>query len=193
VSALWAEARADRRKQLFLFAAQIIAASLAKATEPTATGAEEKAGASGATSPTQPKGHGRKSLPASLERRRVVFDLEEAQRQCPHCQTRMQRIGEDISERLEVVPASLQVSEEVRPKYACAQGCVVAVATKPAVAIEKGLPGPGAATALRMAAQSLHRSQSYLGHFIAGCGLNSELPRRSPPRPTNWRASSITW
>jgi transposase len=31
------------------------------------------------------------------------------------------------------------------------------------------------------------------GTFIAGCGLNSELPRRSPPRPTNWRASSITW
>jgi transposase len=126
--------------QLFLFAAQIIAASLAKATEPAATGAEEKAGA---TSPAQPKGHGRKPLPASLERRRVVFDLEEAQRQCPHCQKRMQRIGEDISERLEFVPASLHVIEEVRPKYACAQGCGVAAATKPAAPIEKGLPGPG--------------------------------------------------
>jgi len=31
------------------------------------------------------------------------------------------------------------------------------------------------------------------GTFIAACALNSELPRRSPLRPTNWRASSITW
>src|SRR5437879_9238083 len=28
------------------------------------------------------RGHGRKALPESLERRRVVFDLEESQRQC---------------------------------------------------------------------------------------------------------------
>lgn len=53
-----------------------------------------------------------------------------------------QRIGEDISERLEVIPASLQVIEEVSPKYACAKGCG-ATAPKPASPIEKGLPGPG--------------------------------------------------
>lgn len=33
--------------------------------------------------------------------------------------------------------------EEVRPKYACASGCGVVAALKPAAAIEKGLPGPG--------------------------------------------------
>jgi transposase len=129
--------------QLFLFAAQIIAASLAGAAEPAATGREEGAEVSGATSEAKHKGHGRKPLPASLERRRVVFDLDEGQRQCPHCQKPMQQIGEDISERLEFVPASLHVIEEVRPKYACAQGCGVAAATKPAAPIEKGLPGPG--------------------------------------------------
>ena len=55
----------------------------------------------------------------------------------------MQKIGEDISERLEFVPASLQVIEEVRPKYACAKGCGVAAAEKPAAPIEKGLAGAG--------------------------------------------------
>jgi len=55
----------------------------------------------------------------------------------------MQKIGEDVSERLEFIPASLQVVEEVRPKYACAKGCGVAAAEKPAAPIEKGLPGPG--------------------------------------------------
>jgi transposase len=129
--------------QLFLFAAQIVSASLANATAPTATGPEKKTGASESGGQAQRKGHGRKPLPASLERRRVIFDLDESQRQCPYCEELMQRIGEDISERLEFVPASLYVIEEVRPKYACGNGCVVAAASKPAAPIEKGLPGPG--------------------------------------------------
>jgi transposase len=54
----------------------------------------------------------------------------------------MQRIGEDVSERLEFVPASLHVIEEVRSRYACKKGCAVAAAQKPVAPIEKGLPGP---------------------------------------------------
>ena len=87
-------------------------------------------------------GHGRQRLPDTLERKRVVIDLEESQKQCAHCQTPLQKIGEDTSERLEFVPASLYVLEEVRPKYACPQGCAVQAAEKPAAPIEKGLAGP---------------------------------------------------
>jgi transposase len=128
--------------QLFLFAAQIIAvnqrANAATSSEKTAdslAGKEKKE--------SERRGHGRRPLPESLERRRVVFDLEESERQCPHCQRPMQKIGEDVSERLEFIPASLQVVEEVRPKYACAKGCGVAAAEKPVAPIETGLPGPG--------------------------------------------------
>ena len=85
-----------------------------------------------------------KPLPASLERRRVVFDLEESTTAMSGSAKRpMRKIGEDVSERLEFIPASLQVIEEVRPKYACAKGCAVVAAQKPAAPIEKGLPGPG--------------------------------------------------
>lgn len=128
--------------QLFLFAAQLIAASLQ--TDPTPSG-EEPAASSSKEKTEKPecRGHGRKPLPKSLERRRVVFELEESQRQCQHCHIPMQKIGEDVSERLEFIPASLQVIEEVRPKYACAKGCGVVAAPKPAAPIEKGLPGPG--------------------------------------------------
>jgi transposase len=129
--------------QLFLFAAQIIAASQRASA---ATSSEESTAdslASKEKKETERRGHGRRPLPKTLERRRVVFDLEESQRQCQHCQTLMQKIGEDVSERLEFIPASLQVIEEVRPKYACAKGCGVAAAPKPAPPIEKGLPGPG--------------------------------------------------
>jgi len=133
--------------QLFLFAAQIIAASqrasAATSSAEPAVDSSPRANSKENKEKTERRGHGRKRLPESLERRRVVFDLEESQRQCQHCQIPMQKIGEDISERLEFVPASLQVIEEVRPKYACAKGCGVAAAEKPAAPIEKGLPGPG--------------------------------------------------
>jgi len=99
-------------------------------------------------SPAEPmihrrKGHGRRQLPANLPRKRVVYDVPEEQRHCPHCPETMQNIGEEVSERLEYVPASLSVIEEACQKYACPKGCTVVTAQKPMQPIEKGLPGPG--------------------------------------------------
>ncbi len=118
--------------QLFLFAAEIVNAD--KATSP-----EKK------TPSTTPrgKGHGRQRLPKTLERRRVVFDLADDEKQCKHCERVLELIGEEVSERLEYVPASLQVIEEVLLKYACHKGCMIVTAQKPMAPIEKGLPGPG--------------------------------------------------
>ena len=125
--------------QLFLFAVALVSAGRAAATEPTSSDASEKAPSG---EPKQ-KGHGRQRLPKSLERRRVVYDLEERKRQCPECQAQLKRIGEEVSERLEYVPASLVVIQEACQKYACAKGCTVVTAQKPMAPIEKGLPGPG--------------------------------------------------
>jgi len=125
--------------QLFLFAVALVSAGREAPSEPEGSGATEKAESTTA----KPKGHGRRRLPKSLERRRVVYDLEEAKRQCPECQAELKRIGEELSERLEYVPASLVVIQEACQKYACAQGCTVVTAQKPMAPIEKGLPGPG--------------------------------------------------
>jgi len=129
--------------QLFLFAVELVNSGRDQAT---AAPPEEPAPApqTPASDPPQKrKGHGRRRLPQSLERRRVVHDLEAHQRQCPQCQGELQRIGEEISERLEYVPASFHVIEEACQKYACTNGCTVVTAGKPMVPIEKGLPGPG--------------------------------------------------
>ena len=91
----------------------------------------------------QAKGHGRQRLPEHLERRRVVYDLAEDQRQCPQCQQELRWIGEDVSQRLEYVPASMHVILEAVQKYACPKGCTVVAGRKPMQPIEKGLPGPG--------------------------------------------------
>jgi transposase len=94
--------------QLFLFAAQIIAASQRTSAAPSSEepAADSSSRVDGEEKKEKPerRGHGRKALPESLERRRVVFDLEESQRQCGQCQTPMHKIGEDVSERLEFIP-----------------------------------------------------------------------------------------
>jgi transposase len=119
--------------QLFLFAAEILN------TEKSEPAQEEK------PSSWRPKrkGHGRQRLPKSLKRQRVVFDLADHEKQCPHCRGELNRIGEEISERLEYVPASMMVIEEACQKYVCENGCTIVTAGKPMAAIEKGLPGPG--------------------------------------------------
>ena len=63
---------------------------------------------------------GRRPLPAFLPRVEVVHDLSEAEKVCPHDATHtLQRIGEEVSEQLDIIPAVLQVIRHVRPQYAC--------------------------------------------------------------------------
>ena len=120
--------------QLFMFAVEI--ASTGQEVPPPAKPA-------GDAPRSTPPGHGRQRLPQSLERRRVVFDLAAHERQCPQCQGELRHIGEEISEQLEYVPASLHVIQQACQKYACPKGCTVVTAAKPLAPIEKGLPGPG--------------------------------------------------
>ena len=125
--------------QLFLFAVALVSAGREAPAEPATSAAPEEAPAGRG----KRKGHGRGVLPKSLQRQRVVHDLGEDSRLCPQCQSDLKRIGEEVSERLEYVPASLVVIEEACQKYACPKGCTVITAAKPMAPIEKGLAGPG--------------------------------------------------
>ncbi|MCP5116139.1 MAG: IS66 family transposase, partial [bacterium] len=129
--------------QLFLFAAEIVNSGQDQHTEPGDKDTPPAEDEPSRAPKRKRKGHGRKPLPDSLERRRVVYDLGKDERQCPQCQGELKKIGEQVSERLEYVPASLYVIEEASQKYACSQGCTVVTAPKPMQPIEKGLPGPG--------------------------------------------------
>ena len=81
----------------------------------------------------------RGSLPAHLPRIEMLVDIED--HTCPCCKSALHRIGEDTSERLDIVPAQLRVIVVRRPKYAC-RACedVVVQAPAPARLIEGGLP-----------------------------------------------------
>ena len=67
----------------------------------------------------------RGSLPAHLPRIETVVDI--ADDSCPCCSAPLHRIGEDVSERLDVVPAQFRVLVVRRPKYAC-RACTDGVA-----------------------------------------------------------------
>ncbi len=81
----------------------------------------------------------RGSLPAHLPRVEMIVDIED--RTCPCCGKPLHRIGEDIAERLDIVPAQFRVLMVRRPKYGC-RACenVVVQASAPARLIEGGLP-----------------------------------------------------
>src|SRR5690554_5488726 len=85
----------------------------------------------------------RGNLPADLPRIEQVVEPDSLM--CPCGCGIMHRIGEDRSERLDIVPAQLRVIVTVRPKYAC-RACTDGITQMPTPAhlIEGGLPTEGA-------------------------------------------------
>jgi len=75
----------------------------------------------------------RNPLPADLPRVEVVHDLPEEQKQCA-CGAHKERIGEEISEQLDIIPPQIKVIRNIRPKYVC-KNCEGTHADEPAVSI----------------------------------------------------------
>jgi len=125
--------------QLTLFETSGQASAVADAAEPAPTETPVR----GHTR----RGGGRNELPADLPRKRVEYPLPPEALPCPCCGQQRTKFGEEASEQLEFVPASLLVIEHVRFKYAC-RHCQehVAIADKPPQPIDKGIPGPGLAS-----------------------------------------------
>jgi transposase len=86
----------------------------------------------------------RRPLPDSLPRVEMLHDLES--KDCPSCHQALERIGEEVSEQLDIVPAKFFVRRHVRPKYCCRQCETLHLAAMPAQPIDKGIPAPGLIT-----------------------------------------------
>ena len=105
---------------------------------------EDRAAAEANKSPaSQPRAKGqavRQALPASLPR--IEHRHEIAETHCA-CGQAMKRIGEEVSEQLDCVPAQFFVLRHIRGKYACVCCQTIAAAPMPAQMIDKGIPAPG--------------------------------------------------
>jgi transposase len=92
---------------------------------------------------------GRRPLPADLPRIVIEHDLPEDQKVCP-CGRCKKRIGQEISEQLDIIPPKAQVLQHVRYKYACPDcegveddGPTVTIAPMPPQPIPKSNASPG--------------------------------------------------
>jgi len=97
------------------------------------------------SSPSKPKRNAKRNLghlPKELPRTEQVIEPDSIQ--CPCGCGEMKRIGEDRSERLDIIPAQFRVIVTIRPKYACrtCEGNVIQ-APAPAHLIESALPSEG--------------------------------------------------
>jgi len=90
---------------------------------------------------SQPK---RNPLPSELPREKVVLEVPEEARICNECQGPLHCLGEDISERLEIIPAQIKVIQLIRKKYGC-RCCEIGVniANMLPTMLPKSLAGPG--------------------------------------------------
>ena len=84
----------------------------------------------------------RRTLPDNLPREVIEHDISELDKQCA-CGCLKQRIGEEVTEQLEVIPAQLKVIQHVRFKYACNR-CDegVSIAPMPRLFLPKSMATP---------------------------------------------------
>ena len=136
-------------------------------------------------SPPRAKGQAvRQALPASLPR--VEHRHEIAQTHCA-CGQAFMRIGEEVSEQLDCVPAQFFVLRHIRGKYACACCQTMAAAPMPAQMIDKGIPAPGLLAQVAVAKHDdhlplyrqeeiyarsgVHIARSSMAQWIGICGV----------------------
>ena len=94
------------------------------------------------------KKRGRRPISPDFPRVEVVHDIPEDEKVCP-CGCELSRIGEEVSEKLDIIPQKVQVIRHVRPKYACKScegveddGPTVKIAPMPPQIISQGIVTP---------------------------------------------------
>ena len=88
----------------------------------------------------EPRRPSRKPFPEHLPRERVVIAAPES---CACCgSTRLSKLGEDITETLEVIPRQWKVIQTVREKFSCRQCEAISQSPAPFHVTPRGFAGP---------------------------------------------------
>jgi transposase len=125
--------------------------------------------------PTRPKRQAvRQALPASLPRIERHHEIKETHCTCGQA---FKRIGEEISEQLDCVPAQFFVLRHIRGKYACACCQTIQAAPMPAQIIDKGIPAPGLLAQVVVAKHDDHLPLYRQEEIYARSGVH--IPRSS--------------
>ncbi len=132
---------------------------------------EDKRDPVGARARAEKRRAGRGALPAHLPRVDVTIEPEDTS--CPCCRAPMHVIGEETSQRLDVIPAQFRVLVTHRPKYAC-RACEQAVVQAPAPErlIKGGLPTEAMVASVLVAKYAWHLPLYRQAQMLAVQGLD---------------------
>ncbi len=116
----------------------------------------------------------RKPFPDHLPRERILVPGPTA---CACCgSTRLAKLGEDVTETLEMVPRSWKVIQTVREKFTCRACEAISQAPAPFHVLPRGFAGPNLlATVVH---QPLGRKGQHLPHEVGICPLLDQLDKR---------------
>jgi transposase len=95
----------------------------------------------------------RRALPEHLPRERVVYPAPSA---CPCCGGILHKLGEDVTETLELIPRQWKVIQHVREKFSCRSCEVITQPPAPSHPIARGRAGPGLLAHILFAKYGLH-------------------------------------
>jgi transposase len=116
----------------------------------------------------------RQALPANLPRIEHHHEIDETH--CA-CGQPFKRIGEEVSEQLDCVPAQFFVLRHIRGKYVCACCQTIQAAPMPAQIIDKGIPAPGLLAQVVIAKHDDHLPLYRQEEIYARSGVH--IPRSS--------------
>jgi transposase len=114
----------------------------------------------------------RRPLPDHLPRERIVYPAPSA---CPCCGGVLRKIGEDVTETLEHVPACWKVIQHVREKFSCRSCETITQPPAPSHPIARGRAGPQLLAHVLFAKYGLHLPLNRQSAAYAREGIDLEV------------------
>lgn len=141
----WQFGRSSERLDAALAQLQLALGDLPAAVAPVASAQQDLPAEESTQAPARsrvlPLRRAPRSFPVHLPRETVVHAPRSCE--CPDCGGAMRRLGEDVSEMLDLVPGYFKVIRHVRPKLSCGHCARVVQEPAPARPIDRGMAAPG--------------------------------------------------
>jgi transposase len=115
----------------------------------------------------------RRPLPAHLPRERIVYP---APTTCPCCgDSRLRKIGEDVTETLELIPRQWKVIQHVREKFSCRACEAITQPPAPSHPIARGRAGPKLLAHVLFAKYGMHLPLNRQSDVYAREGIDLDV------------------
>ena len=149
--------------------------------------AAERASPSTTVKSFERKRPARKPLPEHLPRERVVIPAPQS---CPCCgSAKLSKLGEDVTETLEVVPRQWKVIQTVRERFSCRECETITQPPAPFHVTPRGFAGPNLLAMILFEKFGQHQPFNRQSERYAREGVDlacRRSPTRSAPAPPPW-------